>query len=119
MPLMISQLSIRANTQHDEHEDGDLAVQSATPKLQRPPLYAVLLLNDDFTTMDFVVEVLQLYFGLDGDSAVEVMLNVHHHGKGVAGVYVKDIAETKAQQVIDHARAEGHPLMCVVEPQQS
>lgn len=106
---------VYASTQHDDEHD--IAVLSAKPKLKRPPLYAVVLLNDDFTPMDFVVDILREYFSLNSEQATEVMLNVHYQGKGVAGVYTKDIAETKMQQVIDHARAEGHPLMCEIEQQ--
>lgn len=101
---------------HSTHDDGgDVAVLTAKPKLKRPPLYAVVLLNDDFTPMDFVVNILQEYFALDAERATEVMLAVHYRGKGIAGIYAKDIAETKANQVVQHARAEGHPLQCIVE----
>lgn len=113
---MMSELMIVASTEYDE-EHG-IAVLSAKPKLKRPPLYMVILLNDDFTPMDLVVEILQQYFAMDIEKATEVMLNIHYQGQGIAGVYPKDIAETKAQQVIEHARAEGYPLMCTVEMQQ-
>jgi ATP-dependent Clp protease adaptor protein ClpS len=100
---------------HEEHHESDVA--TATPELARPPLYVVVLFNDDYTPMEFVILVLQQYFGLDLDRATEVMLSVHYEGKGVAGVYPRDIAETKAQLVNRHARAEGHPLLCQIEPQ--
>ena len=99
---------------HDSGEGG-LAVQQAKPALKQPPLFQVVLLNDDYTPMDFVVEVLEGFFGLDREQATRVMLAVHYEGKGVAGVYPRDIAETKAQQVVNHAREHEHPLMCRVE----
>jgi ATP-dependent Clp protease adaptor protein ClpS len=108
--------SIRAvGTDDDEAHDAD--VLTSPPELQRPPLYAVVLFNDDYTPMEFVIEVLQQYFGLDLDRATEVMLTVHYRGKGVAGIYPRDIAETKAQQVNNYARSQGHPLLCQIEPQ--
>jgi len=100
--------------QEEEHEQD---VATATPQLAKPPFYVVVLFNDDYTPMEFVIEVLQQYFGLDLDHATEVMLSVHYQGKGVAGVYPRDIAETKAQQVNRHARAQGHPLLCQIEPE--
>ena len=101
-----------------EHEgDGDLAVQTAPPELKRPPLYAVVLMNDDYTPMDFVIEILQQYFALNLDQATEVMLTVHYEGKGIAAIYPRDIAETKANQVNNYARSQGHPLLCQIEPQ--
>lgn len=97
-------------------EQGDLAVQTAQPQLKRPPLYVVVLMNDDYTPMDFVIEILQQYFALNLDQATQVMLTVHYEGKGVAGVYPRDIAETKANQVNNYARSQGHPLLCQIEP---
>ena len=97
-------------------EQGDLAVQTAQPQLKRPPLYVVVLMNDDYTPMDFVIEILQQYFALNLDQATQVMLTVHYEGKGIAGVYPRDIAETKANQVNNYARSQGHPLLCQIEP---
>ena len=94
---------------------GDLAVEEARPKLKPPSMYKVLMLNDDYTPMDFVVEVLEGFFHLDREQATRVMLTVHTEGKAVCGVYPQDIAETKAAQVIDLARENHHPLMCQVE----
>lgn len=104
-------------TDHDADQQSEHDVLTAPPELARPPLYAVLLFNDDYTPMEFVIEVLQQYFVLDLDRATEVMLTVHYRGKGVAGVYPRDIAETKAQQVNHYARSQGHPLLCQIEPQ--
>ena len=97
-------------------EQGDLAVQTAQPQLKRPPLYVVVLMNDDYTPMDFVIEILQQYFALNLDQATQVMLTVHYEGKGIAGAYPRDIAETKANQVNNYARSQGHPLLCQIEP---
>jgi ATP-dependent Clp protease adaptor protein ClpS len=84
-------------------------------KLKPPPLYRVILLNDDYTPMEFVVEVLQTFFGMNIETATRVMLKVHTEGKGVCGVYPREIAETKAVQVNEHARAAEHPLLCDIE----
>lgn len=105
---------------HDDAQehDGDTVLQTAPPELKRPPLYAVVLMNDDYTPMDFVIEILQQYFALNLDQATEVMLTVHYEGKGIAGVYPRDIAETKANQVNNYARSQGHPLLCMIEPKE-
>ena len=103
-------------SQQNEDHEGDIAVQTAPPQLKRPPMYAVVLLNDDYTPMDFVIEILQQYFAMNLDQATQVMLTVHYEGKGVAGVYPRDIAETKANQVNNYARSQGHPLLCQIEP---
>ena len=106
-----------SDAQNDE-ADGDLAVATAPPQFKRPPLYNVVLLNDDYTPMDFVIEILQQYFALNLDQATKVMLTVHYQGKGIAGVYPRDIAETKANQVNNYARSQSHPLLCQIEPQE-
>ncbi len=100
----------------DEGHHSGLAVAPAKPKLKRPPLFKVVLLNDDYTPMEFVVEVLEQFFALNREKATQIMLAVHTQGKGVCGIYPKDIAETKAMQVNQHARDSGHPLLCEVEP---
>lgn len=109
-------ISPRLANEPSEDGDSDLAVQTAPPELKRPPLYAVVLLNDDYTLMEFVIEILQQYFAMNLDQATQVMLTVHYEGKGVAGVYPRDIAETKANQVNNYARSQGHPLLCQIEP---
>ncbi|MCZ4053008.1 ATP-dependent Clp protease adapter ClpS [Oxalobacter sp. OxGP1] len=83
--------------------------------LKPPPMYKVILLNDDFTPMDFVIFILQEYFHKDTQMATRIMLKVHHEGKGVCGIFPRDIASTKVKQVIRHARQEGHPLQCTME----
>ena len=95
-------------------QDG-VAVQEAKPKLKQPPMYKVVLLNDDYTPMDFVVELLERFFGMNRERATQVMLHVHTRGKGVCGVFTRDVAETKVAQVNDHAREHQHPLMCTME----
>jgi ATP-dependent Clp protease adaptor protein ClpS len=101
-----------------EHEQGNghgLALETARPQLARPPLFQVVLLNDDFTQMDFVVEVLRGFFGLDQEQAVQVMLHVHTRGKGVCGVFTREVAETKVTQVNEYSRSHQHPLLCTME----
>ena len=95
--------------------DGGTAVEEARPKLKRPPLYRVILLNDDYTPMEFVVGILESVFGLDRNSATRIMLEVHHNGKGVCGVYTYEIAETKVAQVTGLAEQHQHPLLCTME----
>lgn len=95
--------------------DGDLAVEEAKPKLKPPPLYRVIIHNDDYTPMDFVVHVLQLFFYMNREKATQIMLAVHTKGKAVCGVFTRDIAETKAAQVNQYAREQQHPLLCEIE----
>ena len=95
--------------------DGGLTVQEAKPKLKRPPLYNVVLLNDDYTPMEFVVHVLEQFFSLEREKAVRVMLAVHTQGKGVCGCYSREIAETKVNQVNDYSKENHHPLLCTME----
>src|SRR5262245_52693684 len=92
-----------------------LVVEEAKPRLKRPPLYQVILLNDDFTPMDFVVDVLEQIFAMDRTTATRVMLEVHTRGKGVCGVFTYEIAETKVAQVTTYARQHQHPLLCTME----
>ncbi len=94
-----------------------LAIQEAKPKLKKPKLYKVILLNDDYTPMEFVVIVLEQVFQLPRETAVRIMLNVHQKGMGVCGVYPCEIAEMKVRQVLDYAREHRHPLQCTMEPE--
>lgn len=99
-----------------EHDSGrGLALETAKPEVARPPLYQVLLLNDDFTPMDFVVEVLRGFFSLDQEQAVQVMLHVHTRGRGVCGVFTREVAETKVTHVNEYSRSHQHPLLCTME----
>ncbi|MCG6117495.1 MAG: ATP-dependent Clp protease adapter ClpS [Aquimonas sp.] len=99
----------------DQSPQRGVAVEEARPEVARPPLYQVVLLNDDYTPMDFVVEVLRVFFNMDAERATQVMLHVHTRGKGVCGVYTHEVAETKVQQVNEFARTHQHPLMCSME----
>lgn len=94
---------------------GGLAVEAERPKLKEPQLYKVMLLNDDYTPMEFVVEVLERFFSLNRSKATQVMLEVHTKGKGICGLYTAEIAETKVAQVNDFARDAQHPLLCSME----
>ncbi len=91
------------------------APEATSTRRAPPPLYKVLLLNDDFTPMDFVVQVLQRYFAKSREQATQIMLKVHNEGVGLCGIYPHDIAETKVNLVVAHARAQQHPLQCVME----
>jgi ATP-dependent Clp protease adaptor protein ClpS len=93
----------------------DILVEKAKPRLQPPPMYKVVMINDDFTPMEFVVQVLQSFFNHDREKAVQIMLQVHQSGRGVAGVYAAEIAETKVAQVNAYARKHQHPLLTVME----
>lgn len=93
----------------------DLHTKPSVPMLQMPSFYRVYLLNDDYTPMDFVVEVLERYFSMDHQIATEIMLEVHKRGKGICGLYTKEIAETKVVQVNEYARRNQHPLLCKME----
>ena len=105
------------NSQNNEENDHDTGFVTATekPKLEQPPLYKVILINDDYTPMDFVVDVLRSFFNMNIEKATQIMLKVHTEGKGVCGVYSKDVAETKAAQVNDYSREYEQPLLCSVE----
>ena len=100
---------------HQSDQSSGVAVQESRPEVKEPPRFKVILLNDDFTPMDFVVEVLQTFFGMDRENATRVMLHVHTKGKGVCGVYTRDIAETKVALVNRFARKRQHPLLCTME----
>lgn len=116
--MSICPILMTSNASHDDplqHDDGGLALEEAKPKLTRPPMYRVILLNDDYTPMDFVVEVLEMFFAMPREKAVQVMLAVHTEGKGVCGVFTRDVAETKAMQVNQYARESQHPLLCEIE----
>ena len=90
-------------------------ITKVKPKTKRPNLYRVLILNDDYTPMEFVVHVLEKLFQKDAEAATKIMLHVHHHGIGECGVFTYEIAETKVTQVMDFARKHQHPLQCVME----
>ena len=99
-----------------EHND-DLTVQEAKPKLQKPPLYKVILLNDDYTPMEFVVIVLERFFQKNREEATRIMLHVHQKGIGICGIFTREVAETKVRQVMVFASENQHPLQCTMEPE--
>ena len=94
---------------------GSAVVTQVKPKVQRPSLYRVLLLNDDYTPMEYVVYVLERFFNKSREEATRIMLHVHQHGVGVCGIFTYEVAETKVDQVVDAARRHQHPLQCTME----
>ena len=94
---------------------GSTSLKPSAAKVKPPPMYQVVMYNDDFTPMEFVVEVLQTFFSLTRERATQVMLKVHTEGRGVCGVYPKDVASTKVEQVVQYAREHQHPLQCEME----
>ncbi len=121
--LSIARLELVAHAQSDDGDDADdggagqgtAVVTRTKPKTKRPNLYRVLLLNDDYTPMEFVVHVLERFFNKPREAATQIMLHVHNHGVGECGVFTYEIAETKVTQVMDFARKHQHPLQCVME----
>lgn len=95
---------------------GSVLLEKQSERLKPPPMYQVILLNDDYTPMEFVVHVLQKIFGKSQEQAMQIMLTVHHEGKGICGVYPHDVAATRLHQVLQFARSRQHPLQCVMEP---
>ncbi|PIE48061.1 MAG: Clp protease ClpS [Gammaproteobacteria bacterium] len=112
LPKTVGIINVHDDTEHKEETD----VLVADPELQAPPMYAVVMYNDDYTPMEFVVMVLIQEFKQAEDKAIETMLTIHHDGQGIAGVYPKDIAETKAKKCNNLARTEGYPLLTEIEP---
>jgi ATP-dependent Clp protease adaptor protein ClpS len=100
---------------HPARPDIGVVVEESRPKTKQPPLYHVILLNDDYTPMEFVVDVLEKFFAMNRPNATRIMLEVHTKGKGVCGVFTYEIAETKVAQVTTYARDHQHPLMCTLE----
>jgi len=100
----------------DRDDGNSVVLERRTQRTKPPQMFQVLMLNDDFTPMEFVVMVLQEFFSKDRESATQIMLKIHLDGKGVCGVYRKDVAATKVDQVLEAARKSGHPLQCVAEP---
>ena len=102
-------------TDTERGQNFDLAVEESKPRLKEPPLYRVVLINDDYTPMEFVVNILESIFGMERTRATQVMLEVHTKGKGICGVYNFEIAETKVAQVMGLAQQHQHPLLCTME----
>jgi ATP-dependent Clp protease adaptor protein ClpS len=99
-----------------DDDGGSVVVERKTQKTKPPQMYQVVMLNDDYTPMEFVVVVIQEFFNKDRETATQIMLKIHLDGKGICGVYSRDIAATKVEQVQEAARQAGHPLQCVSEP---
>ena len=105
------------NDDESEHDRGTGVIEApAKPKLKQPSMYKVVLLNDDYTPMEFVVEVLQMFFGMNREKATQVMLAVHTMGKATCGIFTRDVAETKSAQVNQYAQDNQHPLVSDIEP---
>lgn len=104
-----------SDQQSDWDHDGSLAVEEAKPKLKPPKKYKVVLLNDDYTPMEFVVSILTSFFGMNQEQATKIMLTVHTKGKAICGEYDYEIAETKVEQVNNYSRKHQHPLLCTME----
>lgn len=103
----------------DRDQAGTALVERVKPKLRKPRLYRVVMMNDDYTPMEFVVHVLEDFFNMNREMATRVMLKVHTEGKAVCGVYTRDIAETKAEQINQYSLENEHPLLCQIEPEGS
>ncbi len=101
----------------EQHYLDGPVVQEAKPQLQKPQLYKVILLNDDYTPMEFVVIILERFFSKNREDATRIMLHVHQKGIGVCGVYTREIAETKVRLVLNYAQEHQHPLQCTMEPE--
>jgi ATP-dependent Clp protease adaptor protein ClpS len=99
----------------ESHKDQGLALEEARPEVELPPMYRVILVNDDYTPMDFVIEILITFFRMSHDRATQVMLHVHTKGKGVCGIFTFEIAETKVAQVNEYSHQSEHPLKCTME----
>ena len=113
---LVSPYGIRSQDRPEEGApEGDLAVQETHPELAPPPMYKVVIMNDDYTPMDFVVEVLESFFNMDREKATRIMIIIHTEGQATAGIYTRDVAETKTAQVVDYAQQNQHPLLCRVE----
>jgi ATP-dependent Clp protease adaptor protein ClpS len=104
-----------SDSKHKTRPDESVAVEESRPELKPPRRFKVVLMNDDYTPMEFVVDVLETFFGMDREKATRIMLHVHTRGKGVCGVFSRDVAETKVAQVNDYARHHQHPLLCSME----
>jgi ATP-dependent Clp protease adaptor protein ClpS len=114
-PVIISAGTNGSNDDWDDDYDSGLAVEVEKPKLKPPKQYKVIVVNDDFTPMEFVVQVLTMFFAMDHAKATRVMMAVHTKGRGVCGIFSHEIAETKVDQVNEFSRMNQHPLMCTME----
>lgn len=119
MKILKTVQNVKLNQDNDNSDDNGQSETGVTTKIrsntQKPSMYKVLLLNDDYTPMEFVVEILERFFSKQGEEAVQIMLHVHQKGVGVCGIFTYEVAETKVTQVVDYARANQHPLQCTLE----
>ena len=99
----------------DMDQDGGLLTETSKPELKRPPMYKVILMNDDYTPMEFVIHILENFFSMEREKATQIMLKVHTEGSAVVGIFPRDIAETKSEQVNQYAQENSHPLLSVIE----
>ena len=116
MIFMASKPPVPVTRPIEKDGDGSVVLERIPQKTKPPQMYQVVVLNDDYTTMEFVVMVIQEFFNKDRETATQIMLKIHLDGKGVCGVYSRDVAGTKVAQVLDAARKAGHPLQCISEP---
>lgn len=116
MSFMVTKAPVPTPREPSWDEGGSVVAERRTQKLQPPHLYQVVMLNDDFTPMEFVIVVLQEFFGKDRETATQIMLKIHLDGRGVCGVYSRDVAATKVEQVLQAAQKAGHPLQATFEP---
>jgi len=114
-PAMSFEIQCMTSSPTETDREQGTVVEETRPELAKPPMYQVALLNDDYTPMDFVVSVLQIFFQMDHARATQVMLHVHTRGKGVCGVFTREVAESKVTQVNEFSRSHQHPLMCTME----
>jgi ATP-dependent Clp protease adaptor protein ClpS len=115
--MFLNALTMMAGTDgQEDNGEGVVLTEESKPRLKRPDMFKVVLFNDDYTPMEFVVHVLEIFFGMDRPKATQIMLTVHTQGKATCGVFTRDIAETKAAQVSQFAVDNEHPLKCDVEP---
>lgn len=114
-PVMVPIMADDDRKRRDAGAPGTAVITKTKPATKRPNLYRVLILNDDYTPMEFVVHVLERFFNKDREAATRIMLHVHHHGIGECGIFTYEVAETKVTQVMDFARKHHHPLQCVME----
>ncbi len=112
---MTSSIWRAQNEDEGNDQEGGLATATAKPKLKPPSMYQVILINDDYTPMEFVVEVLEYFFQMEREKATQIMLAVHTQGSAVVGIYPRDIAETKSEQVNQYSQENQHPLISTVE----
>ena len=104
-----------ADDDKQNDQESGVALEEARPKVKKPPLYKVVMLNDDYTPMEFVVEVLEIFFTMDREKATQIMLTVHTQGAAVVGIFPRDIAETKSDQVNQYSQQNQHPLVSTIE----